>query len=178
MSLRIRHLIREAEVPPRNRQEMLDMVPDLEFGPGRTEQGHKDACDINKILKKHQTKSSLSHALKYPELVYGEFDGEFDLLTAQARLKKAGDIFSEAPSEVRREFGNDPIAFVQFMNRPDNQGRYEEVLKAISAPGNYFPNPIARGGQGAGAATAPAEPVQPTPVEEPTPAPDNPGDAP
>ena len=72
------------------------------YNDGRTKQSFKDSCDINKMLKKAQQQGSMSHLLKYPEAVYGEFDGEFDLLTARGRLDRANEIFADLPSEIRR----------------------------------------------------------------------------
>ena len=118
----------------------------------RTKQSFKDACDINKILKKAQTHGALSHLQKYPEAVYGEFDG-VDLLGAFQRIDKAKEIFAELPSEVRREFNNDAFAFVAFAANPENNSKLRSLLPAIAAPGSYFPNPAGRGRAGAGAAT-------------------------
>jgi len=137
-----------------------------DYSDGRTKQAFKDQCDINKMLKKAQQTGSIAHLLKYPEATYGEFDGEFTLLEAQQKIARAGQIFDDLPSEVRQEFGNDPLAFVKYANDPENRGRMKELIPKIAEPGSYFPNPVQRGGQGAGAATAPGE--APAPVEAPS----------
>lgn len=128
------------------------------YNDGRTKQAFKDQCDINKILKKAQRTGSLSHALKYPEAVYGEFSG-VDLLGAYGQIERANEIFADLPSEVRNEFDNNALAFVDFASKPENIGRLAELLPAIAEPGAYFPNPVQRGGAGAAAATSP--PVAP-----------------
>lgn len=155
MSLELRNLVEESEVKPKNRKEVLGLRPDKEYGPGRTKQSFKESCDINQILKKAQVKGGLSHVQKYPEMVYGEFDGEVDLLTAHERIGRANEIFAELPSEVRREFDNDALSFVTWAGSL-GPGELVEKIPAIARPGNYFPNPVNRGGQGAGAATQPA----------------------
>ena len=127
----------------------------LNYDDGRTKQAFKDQCDINKMLKKAQQKGSLAHIQKYPELAYGEFDGEFDLLTAHKRINRANEIFGELPSEIRSEFNNNALKFVTWAANPDNNSRLAELLPAIAEPGTYFPNPVQRGGKGAGAATSP-----------------------
>jgi hypothetical protein len=140
-----------------------------EYNDGRTKQAFKDQCDINKILKKAQVKGGLAHVQKYPEAVYGEFDGEFDLLAAHGQIQKANAIFSELPAEVRREFDNNALEFVKYANTL-SPGELVEKVPAIAEPGNYFPNPVQMGGQGAGAATAPSqEPVAATSEATPTP---------
>ena len=131
-------------------------VPEYE-NPGRTKQAFADDCDINKLLKRAQRLGGLAHVEKYPAEVYGEFDGEMDLLTAHERIDRARTIFSELPSEVRSEFSNDALAFVSFAADPANNARLTELIPAIAEPGRYFPNPVNTFGQGAGAATAPSE---------------------
>lgn len=136
----------------------------------RTVQSFKDACDINKILKKAQVKGGLAHVQKYPEAVYGEFDPSIDLLVARDRIAKAETIFSELPAEVRREFGNDSLEFVKYAAGL-SPGELVEKIPAIAEPGNYFPNPVKRAGTGAGGATAPesaaATVSEPPPPSEP-----------
>lgn len=131
---------------------------------GRTKQAFKDQCDINKILKKAQIKGGLSHVQKYPEAVYGEFSQDTDLLTARNRIARAEQIFGELPAEARREFQNDALRFVSWAGDPANAGRLVELLPQIAEPGNYFPNPVRRGGQGAAAATAPTGSQEPSNV--------------
>lgn len=144
-------------------------IRELEFKDGRTKQAFKDSTDINKMLNKAQRTGSLSHLMKYPEPVYGEFLGsEFDLLTAHNRIEKANEIFADLPSEIRNEFRNDPLAFVQFAGDPANNDKLRDLLPAIAKPGSYFPNPVERGGTGAGAATAPVS-ESPAPSTEAAP---------
>lgn len=125
------------------------------WGPGRTKQAFKDTCDINKIIKRAQKEGALSHLQKYPEAIYGEFSQEFDLLTAHSHVAKANEIFGDLPSEVRREFGNDALKFVSWAGSLE-PGELAQQLPELAKPGSYFPNPVSRGGQGAGLATAPA----------------------
>lgn len=147
-----------------NRDELLEL-PDAKEFDDRAVQSFKDQCDINKMLKKAQTAGSLSHLMKYPEATYGEFDGEFDLLTAKARIQRANDIFADLPSEMRAEFNNDALSFVRFAGDPANNDRLRELFPAIAAPGSYFPNPVKRGGTGAGAATPEVIPAGAVPPE-------------
>lgn len=146
----------------------LGTEKDKDYSDGRTKQAFKDSADINKLLNKAMKQGSISHLLKYPEATYGEFDGDFDLLTAHSKIERAREIFAELPSEVRSEFSNDPLAFVKFAANPVNNARLAEILPAIAEPGRYFPNPIQRGGTGAGAATAPAEGGGDPPAQPPS----------
>lgn len=125
------------------------------YKDGLTKQSFKDQCDINKILKKAQQTGSIAHLAKYDKAVYGEFNQNFDLLTARRQIERANEIFADLPSEVRSEFGNDALKFVQFAGDPANNDKLAELIPAIARPGDYFPNPVARGGGGAGMATPP-----------------------
>ncbi len=128
------------------------------YNDGRTKQAFKDSTDINKMLKKAQQTGSLEHLKKYPELVYGQFDGEMDLLTARAQIDKANAIFADTPSEVRREFGNDPLRFVAFMGDPANAGKVGDLLKRIAEPGNFVGKALNKGVASGEPAVAPETP--------------------
>lgn len=134
-------------------------VPDFseENGdPVRTSQSYADSCDVNKILKKHQITNVSSHMVQYPPEVYAEFDGSFGLLEASDVMARAREIFAACPSEVRNEYNNDALLFCTDMNKRINAGEdISKLLPAIAQPGSYFPNPVKRGGTGAGAATPP-----------------------
>ena len=159
MSRKVRKLCEEAKVDAAyDRKAALALVPPIEFGPGRTEQGHVDACDINKIVKKHQIRVARSHADLYPPEYYQDFEG-LDLLGYYDIKARADEAFMALPAEVRSEFGNDSMQFAAFASDPANNGRLGELIPAIAEPGAYFPNPVQRGGQGAGAATAHVKPA-------------------
>lgn len=134
-----------------------------EYTDGRTKQAFKDACDINKILKRAAIKGGLSHVQKYDEAVYGEFDPDLDLFVARDRIAKAEKIFMDLPAEVRREFDNDPVKFVQYGKKVGIPKLIEEI-PAIAEPGDYFPNPVRRADvSAAAAANTPEPPVAPSP---------------
>lgn len=150
---------------------MLESKP-KDYSDGRTKQAFKDQCDINKMLKKAAKVGSIAHLEKYPEKVYGEFDGEFTLLDARLVMGRAQEIFDDLPSQTRKDFNNDPLAYVQWAGKPENNDKLRDLLPEIAKPGDYFPNPVKRGGQGAGAATAPedggnAAPSSETPASPP-----------
>lgn len=142
----------------------------IKYDDGRTVQSFKDQCDINKMIKKAQITNATSHAVQFPPEAYGEFDG-VDLLGAYERQERAYEIFDALPSEVRREFKGDAFEFVKFAANPENNDKLARLIPAIAEPGAYFPNPVQRGGAGAGAATPPADgsgsPADPAPVTEP-----------
>lgn len=136
-----------------------------EYKDGRTKQSFKDQCDINKILKKAAVKGGLSHVQKYPEAVYGEFDPELDLFVARDRIAQAERIFMDLPAEVRREFNNDAVAFIQYGKKVGIQQLIDEI-PTIAEPGDLFPNPVSR----SVIADLPSAAATPAPSQEAAPA--------
>ena len=98
MSLKIRFKMKGGET----RDKLLLLNKQPEYKDGRTSNAFKDQCDINKMLAKAQKVGSIEHLIKYPEATYGDFDGEFDLLTAHNRIERAQQIFDDLPSEIRK----------------------------------------------------------------------------
>ncbi len=112
----------------------------IKYNDGRTKQAFKDQCDINLILKKAQRTGAISHLNKH-EGSYGDF-ADFDFFEAQTQLAKAGQIFDELPSEVKREFDQNPSKFFEYANNPDNVGRLAELLPEIAQPGTLATSPM------------------------------------
>jgi hypothetical protein len=111
---------------------------EVKVEPSRTMQSYKDQCDINKILSRFQKTGAMDHLTKHGA-VYGDF-ADFDFQTHMQQLTRGREIFDELPSEVRKEFGQSPQAFFDFVNDPENKDRLAEVLPAIAEPGSYFPD--------------------------------------
>lgn len=161
MSMHVRNALLKAKKNPDrvSRAEALKyvFVPVYDRTKGAI-QAFKDSCDVNQILEKAAVAGGLSHVQKYPEAVYGEFDGAFDLLTAHERIQKANEIFADLPAETRKEFGNNALEFVTWAaSQP--AGDLVKKIPEISKPGKYFPNPVKTFGTGAGMATTPSEVV-------------------
>lgn len=179
MSFKIRNALLENDLRAEDltREQLLNFNPPVDFDSFRngdeetvkreirTQQSFKDSSDINKIIKRHQVRVSTSHLVRFPEEFYGEF-ADVDLLDAHNKIEKINGAFAELPSEVRSEFNQDPFAFAKFVNDPANRGKLAELLPKIAEPDKFFPNPANRGGQGAGAATAPSI-FDPVPAEPP-----------
>ena len=109
-----------------------------DYSDGRTKQAFKDQCDINKILKKAQKVGSLSHLEKHGAY-YADVSDVDDLLTAHARIDRAGEVFAELPSEVRKEFNNNWADFFRYVNDPANAGNLRELLPGLAEPGFQTP---------------------------------------
>jgi phage internal scaffolding protein len=99
---------------------------DEEGKPKRiTEQWHKDACDINKIVEKHGYERIVGLA-KDIELDFGEFSG-MDLKEMADIIRRSQEQFNELPPHIRKEFNNSPGELLDFMDNPDNRERAIEL---------------------------------------------------
>jgi len=103
------------------------------YTDGRTKQAFKDETDINKILHRAQKAGTLSHLEQY-EGVYGDF-ADFDFFESQLKLTQGREVFDNLPSELRKEFGQSPAAFFEFVNNPDNAGKLRDKLPDLAKPG-------------------------------------------
>lgn len=104
----------------------------------RTHDAFKDQCDINKILEKAQQTGAVSHLSKYKE-TYGDYS-DYDFFTHERMLREGNAIFSDLPSEMRKEFNNNPQEFFDFVNKPDNADRLHVLFPKLAEPGKYFPD--------------------------------------
>lgn len=88
-------------------------------GQGKTEQSHKQQCDINFILRDYQRTGLLKHAKnnqgKYDDITMQDFTEAMNLVT------NAQQMFSELPSSIRNRFSNNPALFLEFVQNPDNK---------------------------------------------------------
>lgn len=114
-----------------------------------TEQQYKDACDINKILKR-LVKTGIEPINKN-EPQYGDFSSAPDYQEACNIIIQSEEQFNGLSSEIRERFNNDPAKFLEFAEQADEQGLYE--IGAGPKPAPVVEEPIN---------PAPADP----PVEE------------
>lgn len=84
-------------------------------GPSRTKQAFKDECDINNILRKYEKTGLLTHVAAYNGR-YEELPDPIDYQEALHQLRDAEAAFMSLPSRLRRDFDNDPAAFLSFVS--------------------------------------------------------------
>lgn len=97
---------------------------------GRTHQSFKDECDINKIMARHKKTGLIRRKHMRPQ--YGDFANVGDYQEALNIAKTAEAMFGELDSRVRARFNNDPGAFLEFCDDPNNQA--EAIDLGIAAP--------------------------------------------
>lgn len=104
----------------------------------RTVQSLKDSTDVNRILERHGGIKSINHLQEFGG-EYGDFTHWDDLLTAHQQLQRGQEIFDNLPTELRREFKNEPKEFFSFVNQAELAGKLHEVFPALAQPGNQVP---------------------------------------
>lgn len=87
-------------------------------GKSLTDQQYKDECDINRILKLYGATGRLPVNIR--EGVSGDFSEVGDFQQCLDKVNRAKDEFQSLPSEIRQRFGNDPVAYVDFVLDPKN----------------------------------------------------------
>ena len=99
----------------------------------RTEQCHRDECDINKIIATYDRTGVLTHVNNF-EANYADLTG-LDYQTMLNTVANANSMFEGLPSEIRKQFDNDPSQFITFMDdENNNEQMYEMGLKNRPIP--------------------------------------------
>ncbi|AXL15237.1 internal scaffolding protein [Microviridae sp.] len=102
----------------------------------RTEQQHKDDCDIHTIMRKARTHGIVSHTSKYAG-TYGDFSTAPQFKEAMDIIADANSMFESVPSHIRKEFGNDPAMFLDFMQNPENF----DAIAEMGLDNSHLPEP-------------------------------------
>lgn len=104
----------------RSRYSEQVRVKQASGGPSRTKQSFKAECDINNILKKFRDTGVVTHVRKSAGL-FADFSGLTDYQTALNAVLSADAAFKELPASVRDRFGNNPTAFLRFVEDDKNE---------------------------------------------------------
>ena len=114
----------------------------------RTEQCHREECDINKIIAKYDRTGVLNHVNDF-EARYEDLTG-LDYQTMLNTVANANSMFEGLPSEIRNQFDNEPQKFISFMDDENNNNdMYEMGLKQrpISEQIGSESDPISNGNE-------------------------------
>lgn len=93
--------------------------------PSLTQQSDANDTDINVIVERY-TKTGMLPQLQLEKL-YGDFTAVGNYRDAMELLKAAREEFEEIPAEIRKQFGNDPQAFITFAQNPENIPKLREM---------------------------------------------------
>lgn len=105
--------------------------------PSMTQQQHKEAVNVNNIIKKYHKTGMITHLAK-TKGVYGDFTKVKDYQTAVAQVMYAHESFMGLSSEIRTRFNNDPGELLKFIGDKKN---FDEAvaLGIIEKPADKTP---------------------------------------
>lgn len=90
-----------------------------------TDQSFKSECDINNIVSRCLQTGVVPSVAGG---VYADFaDLPNDLQSSYELIEEAGSRFMQLPSDVRKEFNNDPMQLLSFLQNPANRNRASEL---------------------------------------------------
>lgn len=115
--------------------------------PTRTQQQFAEEADINVIVRRYAVTGQLPTNIRMP--TFKDFEGVDDFKSAADAIATANESFSQMPADIRRRFGNDPAAFVEFCSDDRNHAEAEKMgllvprKPATPAPDQPAPTPVA-----------------------------------
>lgn len=106
--------------------------------PSLTKQSFKDECDMNRILGRYKKNPQLWEidAATRGKGIFGDFSDVKDYRSALDVVNDAAGMFFDLPSQLRKEFDNDPAQFLDFVQDPKNVDKLVEfgLAKIVEAP--------------------------------------------
>jgi len=91
----------------------------------RVEQSHKDEVDINNIVKRHGLdliqKTAALQTFTYDDNPNNDFS---EIMNAVIKASKS---FDSIPSDIRKQFDNNPAKFMDFIYNPENADQMVEM---------------------------------------------------
>lgn len=86
----------------------------------KTQQHHKDACDINNIIRKYKQTGELTH-LARQQGVYADISSVGSYQDSMDQVLKVQDAFMTLSAKTRLRFGNNPQELIEFLKDPNNR---------------------------------------------------------
>lgn len=95
-------------------------------GESLTQQHFQEECDIINIIKRHDRNGIIEHVHR-GKARYGDFSEVTDYREALDLVRTAQEEFNTIPSDIRKQFDNDPGKFYEFVNNPDNKNELKKM---------------------------------------------------
>ncbi len=124
-------------------------IPPTVWGKSRTRQSEMKFADINLIMKKYEAAGALPQV---GDGFYADVSAVGDFREAMERVQRGDDMFMTLPADVRKEFDNDPVLFVDAVTEQDTAKR-DVTMQLLIDKGVKIPDSL-----------VPAAPVVPDPV--------------
>lgn len=118
-------------------QDANYVKPVVNTGPGLTKQEFKDESDVNNIMRKYQKQGIITWQSRVtPEFMQTD---PIDFQDAMNIVNDSNRQFSELPSDIRKEFSNDPKKFFEFVSDPKNADKMYDLGIAKRPPDHQVP---------------------------------------
>ncbi len=104
-----------------------DRVQSHAVGKSLTKQSFRDETEINNILAKYAKTGLVDHVNKFGSAQYGDMPNQADFHEAMNLVTSAQAMFAELPAELRKDFGNDPAKFLEFVSDPESHDEMVEM---------------------------------------------------
>ena len=98
-------------------------------GKGKTQQAHRNMCDVNVLMKKYGRAKDIPGNVRAE--VYGDFTQVGDYHNSLEIVQKAKAQFDMLPAETRKKFDNDPSKMLDFCQNPANVKEMVELGLAV-----------------------------------------------
>ena len=95
-------------------------------GESLTQQHFQEECDIINIIKRHDRNGIIEHVHR-GQARYGDFSEVTDYREALDLVKNAQEEFMSIPSDIRKQFDNNPGKFYEFVSNPDNKDELKKM---------------------------------------------------
>lgn len=150
----------EPEERPTWSGEILDLrTGELVKEPSMTKQSFKEECDINNIVRKFEATGQIDHInAAHAQGLFTDLPSGLDLQTSLDLIKQSEAAFMALPANVRAQFDNDPVQFVDYVDQAQagNEDFQTQLVTWGVAKDNRPPPP-------------PAPPPETPPVPPPAP---------
>ena len=93
--------------------------------PSKTKQSFAEECDINNIVERFGLTGELPSGIDSGQ--FATFESSISYHEAMNSVVQAREAFMQMPAHVRARFGNDPGAFVDFVQDDANRGEAERL---------------------------------------------------
>lgn len=127
-------LYTEIRTPNMPADRSADVHLDPETNPSHislTKQAFAQECDINYILQNNALVAPLTPQ-QYASLRFEDLGDSTDFHSAKNYLIEAENAFMSLDANIRARFKNDPGAFLDFVQNPDNQDELIDLGLAVS----------------------------------------------
>lgn len=123
----------------------------------RTKSEFKDECDINLIMARYRKTGVLPESALSAAARYGDFSQVPDFMEMRHKIIAAEEVFAALPAEVRKQFNNDPGAFIDAADTVEGRALMVKLGLGPEAPSSPQERPSSSGG---------GQPPKPSPKTE------------